>query len=412
MNTSGLAVQGGVPVRTKPFPAWPIYGDAEEEALRRVLNSGKWCSTGGGEVTQFEEEFARYQGAAYGVAVMNGTAALRVSLLAAGTQAGDEVIVPAYTFVATVTAVLEVNAVPVFADIDPDTYLLDPARAEAAITPRTRVLMPVHFAGQAAHMDAFRDLARRHDLVVIEDAAQAHGGRYGGRGLGSLGDMAGFSFQASKNLNAGEGGIILTNSAEYAQLARSIHDCGRLPGKALLENMGSNQRMTEFQGALIRAQMACLDEQTERRDANGRYLSERLSEIPGMRPLSRGPVEIRHPHHLYIWRYDADAFDGLPRARFMEAVRAEGIPVYGGYPVPLYEQPFIANKRFGPYAASIAGYDADIAANAARCPATERACKAEALWLTQTVLLGSREDMDDIVNAVAKVYENRKALLT
>jgi dTDP-4-amino-4,6-dideoxygalactose transaminase len=407
-----LAIQGGTPVRTKPFPSWPVYGAAEEEAVRRVLHSGQWGCLGGEEVREFETEFARYQGAAHGIATTNGTAALRVALLAAGIQAGEEVIVPAYTFVATVTAILEVNAVPVFADIDPDTYVLDPARAEAAITPRTRILMPVHFAGQPAHLDAFTELARRHHLTLIEDAAQAHGARYGERGVGSVGDLACFSFQASKNLNAGEGGILLTNGDEYAARARSIYNCGRLPGRGgVLENMGSNQRMTEWQGAILRAQMTRLDEQTDRRDANGRYLNARLAEIPGIRPLSRGAVPVRHAYHLYICRYDAEAFDGLPRERFMEALRAEGIPAYGGYSVPLYEQPFLANKRFGPYAASIAGYDADIAANAARCPVSERACKREAWWLQQTVLLGDRADMDNIVRAVAKVYECRKDLL-
>lgn len=407
-----LAIQGGAPIRTKSFPAWPIYGAAEEEAVLRVLHSGKWCRTGGNEVSQFEDEFARYQGAAHGIATTNGTSALRVALLAAGIQAGDEVIIPAYTFVATITAILEVNAVPVFADIDPDTYVLDPARAEAAITPRTRVLMPVHFAGQPAHLDAFTELARRYHLTLIEDAAQAHGGRYGERGLGSVGDFGCFSFQASKNLNAGEGGILLTNDPGAAERAESLHNCGRLPGKPHHENLGSNHRMTEWQGAVLRAQMTRLDEQTDCRDANGLYLNARLGEIPGIRPLSRGPVPVRHPYHLYICRYDADSFDGLPRARFLDAVRAEGIPVYGGYPIPLYEQPFIREKQLAPYTAAIAGYDADPAANAARCPATERACKEEAVWLTQTVLLGDRTDMDDIVRAFAKVYEHRKSLLS
>ena len=406
-----LALLGGTPLRTTPFSTWPVFGTEEEEAILRVTRSAKWGRLDGEEVDRFEQAFARYHDCAYGIAMVNGSVTLKIALLAGGIQAGDEVIVPPYTFLATATVVVEANAVPVFADIDPQTYCLDPVSVEAAITPRTRAIIVVHFAGQAANMNAFCALAARYQLTLIEDAAHAHGGEYQGKKLGSWGDAGSFSFQSTKNLTAGEGGILITNNAETERLCRSFHNCGRLPEGVWYahELLGGNNRMTEFQGALLGVQLTRLEAQTAHRDANGRYLNARLAGIPGLRPLPRGQGETIHPYHLYIFRYDTAAWDGLSRSRFLEALNAEGIESSGGYPVPLYAQPVFAERRFGPYAGAM-GYCADVEANAAHCPVTENACKVEACWLYQNALLGSRKDMDDIVDAIAKIYENRHLL--
>lgn len=406
-----LALHGGPRVRNKPFPSWPVYGEAEEKALLDVLHSGTWGRQEGTQVAALEQEFAAYQGAKYGVAVVNGSVALWVGLMAAGIQEGDEVIVPPYTFQATAVSVIEANAVPIFVDIHPDSYCLDPDLIEDAITDRTRAIIPVHFAGQAADMDAIMAIAHKYELVVIEDAAHAHGATYHNQGLGAIGDMGAFSFQSSKNLTSGEGGMVLTNSEQYERLARSVHNCGRMPDGAWYAHyiMGSNFRMTEFQGALLRAQLTRLEEQTRTRDANGRYLNEKLAEIPGIRPFPRGQGETRHSYHLYMFRYDAADF-GVPRERFLEALRAEGVPCSPGYGLPLYRQPLFEQLAFGPFT----GYRhtrPDLDYTKVFCPVSERACREEAVWLTQSLLLGTEEDMNDIVKAVSKIYEHRQELI-
>ena len=267
-----LALFGGSPVRTQPFPRWPIFGDAEEARLLRSLRSGNWGRLHGEEVAEFERRFAAMHGCRHGIAVVNGTVSLRIALLAAGIQAEDEVIVPPYTFISTASAVIEANAIPVFADVELETFNLDPRAVEAAITPRTKAIIPVHFAGQPAAMDRLMAIAREHRLVVIEDAAHAHGASDNGRPAGSLGHMASFSFQSSKNLTAGEGGIIITNDDATAEACRSIHNCGRVPDGIWYEHhvVAGNYRLGEFQGAVLNAQLDRLDDQTATRDANGR----------------------------------------------------------------------------------------------------------------------------------------------
>src|SRR2546430_1510781 len=203
-----LALLGGTPIRIRPFTKWPIFGQAEEKRLLRTLRSGKWGRLDGREVAEFENLFAAMPGCKHGIAVVNGTVSLRIALMAAGIRAEDEVIVPPYTFFSTASAVIEANAIPVFADIQLDTFNLDPRAVEAAITPRTRAIIPVHFAGQLADMDALMRIAKKRKLVVIEDAAHAHGASYNNRPAGSIGDVASFSFQSSKNMTAGEGGIL------------------------------------------------------------------------------------------------------------------------------------------------------------------------------------------------------------
>lgn len=409
---SKLALHGGTPVRTKPFPRWPVYAESDARAVAKVVLSGVWGRTTGKVVAQFEETFARFQGARHGVAVVNGTTGLRLALLAAGIEAGDEVIVPPYTFLASATSVVECNAVPVFVDIDPETYNLDPAMIEAAITPRTKAIMPVHFGGLACDMDRILAVARKHRLRVIEDACHGWGAKWKNKGLGCIGDLGVFSFQASKNLTAGEGGFLTTNDAALHERAVSFHNCGRLRPKAgasvpqaawyAHHLLGGNHRMTEMQGALLLSQLTRLKKQTHRRDANGRHLDQQLARIPGIRPMRRDGYVTLCSYHLYIFRYDPAGFAGRSRERFAAALKAEGVPVSTGYPMPLYRQPLFLEKNFGPYTGwQLSRPTLDY--GAVSCPACEKACAGEALWLGQATLLGSRRDMDDIVEAVAKV---------
>src|SRR5690606_8381823 len=274
-----LAIDGGTPVRSQPFPAWPVFDHREGRALLEVLHSGHWGALTGTKVPAFEKAFAQFQDAAYGVCVPNGTIALELALRALGVGPGDEVITTPYTFIATASAAFAVGARPVFVDIDPDSLNLDPDRLEAAITERTKVIAPVHIGGHSADMDGVLRVAAAHGLRVLEDAAQAWGASWRGRRVGALGDLGIFSFQSSKNITAGEGGIVLTNDAELAELCWSIHNVGRVPGGEWYqhERLGSNLRMTEWQAAVLLAQLERLPEQLALREANARYLAERLA---------------------------------------------------------------------------------------------------------------------------------------
>lgn len=408
--SSKLAISGGTPVRTKPFPTWPVFGKPEEEAVLRALRSGKWGKLDGTEVATIEKRFAEYCGVKHAIGVVNGTVSLRIALMAAGIEAGDEVIVPPYTFLATATAVVEANATPIFVDIDRETFNIDPGAIAAAITPRTRAIIPVHLGGLACDMDAIMTIAKEHNLIVIEDAAHAHGSEYKGRRAGSIGHMGSFSFQSSKNLTSGEGGMITTNDDALAQKCRSIHNCGRVPGGVWYEHhvMSGNYRMGELQGALLNAQLDRLDQQTNTRDANGQYLDEQLSTIPGITPQKRAKDATRNAYHLYCFRYNQNTW-GISRQKFIEALNAEGIPAVAGYVVPLYKQPLFVQKNFGPYT----GYKlhhADIDYGGLNLPNCEAICGGEGGWLLQNLLLGSRQDMDDVVAAFRKVYEHRDEL--
>lgn len=411
MTKSGLALLGGEKIREgKTFTAWPRYGENEEAALLRALKSGVW-GIGGSETEKFEKTFAEYQHCKYCVTMVNGSVTLRNALLACGIEAGSEVIVPPYTFLATATSVLEANCVPVFADIDPDTYCIDPKKIKELITPNTKAIIPVHLGGHAAAMDEIMKIARKHGLYVIEDCAHAHGAEYKGKRVGSLGDIGSFSFQSSKNLCCGEGGAIVSNNQELAEKCWSIHNCGRVRNGAWYhhENLGSNYRLSQFQAAVLNEQIKKLDPETEKRQQNAAYLDKMLSEIPGIRPLGRKKEITRHAYHLYLFRYDMNVFDGVPRKTFLEALSAEGIPASAGYSTLIYKQPFMLKKQFGTFD-SWKHTKPDLDYSQTVCPVAEKASESEGCWLGQSILLGTKGDMDDIVNAVAKVYENRKLL--
>ncbi len=426
---SDLALLGGTPVRSRPYPSWPVFDQEEERLLVEVLRSGKWWRFSYAEgvemkepepgqarskVVEFQEAFAKQQQARYGIACANGTAAIEIALKALGVGPGDEVIVPAYTFIATASAVLMVNAVPIFVDIEPDTFNIDARRVEEAITSRTKAIIPVHFAGQSADMDALLGIAHRHHLRVVEDAAHGHGAMWRDKGLGSIGDAGTFSFQASKNMTAGEGGLIITNDRELTLRCESYLWAGREVGRPWYEHhrLGWNYRITEFQAAILLAQLKRLPDQNARRRENAQYLSARLAKLPGIQPLAVRPFATRHSFHIYIFRFCEEEF-GIPRGLFLQTLEKEGIPCVGGYAHPLYRNPMFLNKDFYPHGCPLTcghyDLDLDYASFEAKCPVAEKACR-EAVWLEHRLLLGDRTDMDDIATAVEKICDHRGAL--
>ena len=256
---------------------------------------------------------------------------------------------PAYSFIATASAVLMVNAIPTFVDIEYDTFNLDPRGIEQAITDRTKAIIPVHFAGQAADMGAIRTIARQHGLVVLEDAAHAHGATWNGKGLGTIGDVGTFSFQVSKNMTAGEGGIIVTDGQSVAELCESYIWGGRELGQPWYEHhrLGWNYRMTEFQSAILLQQLQRLPEQNAKRERNASYLNARLAKIPGIGVLKTPPYVTRHSYHIFIFRFLEKEF-GISRSDFLRALEQEGIPCSSGYAHPLYKNPMFLKQNFFP----------------------------------------------------------------
>jgi dTDP-4-amino-4,6-dideoxygalactose transaminase len=423
---SALAINGGKPVRTDPFPAWPCFDKREEDAVLKVLRSGKWWQFAYGQgleliegesqdisqTSWFQRDFARYHDCEHGIAAANGTATLEIILRALNLGPGDEVIVPPYTFIASASSILQIGALPIFVDIDPLTLNLSPQRVEAAITDRTRAIMPVHFGGQCTDMDAINAIAKKHKLFVVEDAAHAHGSEWKGKKCGSLSDAGSFSFQNSKNMTAGEGGIITTNNAGLAEMCRSYLWAGREKGRPWYEHhrLGWNYRITEFQSAILRIQLERLQEQTRLRDANGRYLSRALREnVKGIIPQTNDERANLISYHIFLMSYEAAAFGNMTRKEFMDALTAEGIPCSGGYNHPLYRNPMFLNKDFWKdgfpctpgYAREINYHDF-----IDTCPISEKFCR-ESVWLTQNLFLGTKTDMDDVVEAIAKIQQSR-----
>ncbi|MBD3173914.1 MAG: aminotransferase class V-fold PLP-dependent enzyme [Armatimonadia bacterium] len=403
-----LAIAGGTPVRTEPWPDWPVWGEAEEQRLLEVLRSGAWGKIYGDMTEEFERTFGGYQGCLECVATTTGTSALQVALRAVDVEAGDEVIIPPYTFQATATAVLCVGATPVWADISADTYTLDPDAFEAAITPKTRAVIPVHVAGNPCMMDEISAIAEKNGIAVVEDAAQAHGAIYSGSPVGGIGDVGCFSFQASKNLSGGEGGAITTNDRLVAEKAWSLHNCGRARGGGWYEHpmLGSNERMTEFQAAVLLGQLSRAEEQNERRWSNWQALTRLLEDVEGISGVRLPTAECRSAAHLFLFHYEPRVC-GISRAKFLEAVSAEGIPLSPGYS-PLHRSEMFQRTNGRSPAERFIGRP--LSFDEVDCPACERICSEEGFWLYQKHLLGPERDMEQVVEAMTKVLENRNEL--
>jgi perosamine synthetase len=401
------AILGGAKIRTTAWPQWPVFGKEEEEALGNVLRSKLWNRSAGNAVARWEEAYAKLTGAKACLATTNGTSALLISLSALGIGAGDEVIVPPYTFVATVNAVLSLNAIPVFVDTDRETFQIDAQKIEAAITERTAAILPVHMGGAAADLDAILAIGQKRNVPVVEDACQAHLSEWRNRKVGTYGVTGCFSFQASKNLNSGEGGAILSNDSDLIERCYAFHNNSRgrqAPGfSSAYTARGLNLRMTEFQGALLTAQMTRLEAQTRVRRDNAAYLTSLLREIPGTVPAKLYPGCTANSWHLYMFRYQPEKFAGLPRAKFLKALDAEGIPASSGYAPRLNQEPFLLN------AMQSRGYRRFLRPEQIAhwqknnyCPVNDQLCE-EAVWFLQNMLLADHASMDQIAEAITRI---------
>jgi dTDP-4-amino-4,6-dideoxygalactose transaminase len=401
MSETKLALEGGEPLRRRPFPKWPRNGPEEERALIEVLHSEHW----GGysrKVQELETALARMHGTRYAISCANGTVALEVALRAIGIQCGDQVIVPAITFVATATAVLLCHGVPVFVDIDPESLNLSPAAVDAAVTSRTRAIIAVHFGGRPAEMEALGEIARRHRLALIEDAAHAHGASWRGTPVGNFGAAATFSFQEYKLVTAGEGGAVVTNSEGIARKVWNYCNHGRRQGEGFYEHfsLGSNYRLSGFQAAVISRQLEKLPEETRRRQENMRRLRDGLSSIAGLDTTPEDDRVTANPHYLVTLRYDPGEFAGVDRNLFIRAVQAEGIPVKAPYPYPLYRNPLFRKESLPP--CQCGAWKAAQDYESLFLPESERLCET-GIWLDHSLFLGSGEDVDDILSGFGKV---------
>ncbi len=404
------ALLGGKPVRTKGYASWPWVKEPLEQWVADVARSGGWYRNGW--VQRFEEAYAKLNGAKCCIAVSSGTSALASSLGALGVGPGDEVIVPPFTFMATVTVVLLHYAMPVFVDSDRETFLMDPRKLEAAITDRTAAIIPVHIGGAPCDMESILAVANKHKIPVIEDACQAHLASIRNRNVGTWGTTGCFSFQVSKNLPSGEGGAILTNDEEMADRCFAFHNCARKrTGTSAEYRLGrnTNLRMTEFQAAVLLAQMEGLEERAKIRSANADYLTSMLREIPGIIPARHYEGVTRNAYHLYMFRYQPEKFAGLPRNKFVTALRAEGIPCSPGYG-RLNEASFIRDALNSRAYLRVYGKEAiDAWPERNRCPENDKLCD-EAVWMMQNMFLGPRTDMDEIAEAIRKIHAHAQAL--
>ncbi|MCI0338506.1 MAG: DegT/DnrJ/EryC1/StrS family aminotransferase [Acidobacteria bacterium] len=403
-----LALRGGDPVRTKPFTAWPIYDEREALGLHRVLESRNW----GGYpcpndlAREFARKFAQQHNARYGVAVANGTVSLELALKAAGIGFGDEVIVPAYTWEGTAAAVLFTGAVPVFVDVDPDTYCLDAALIETAFTDRTKAIIPVHLGFRFTDMDAIMEIAARRGLFVLEDCAHAHGGQWRDKRAGATGHAGSFSFQTSKLMTAGEGGIVITSNIDLADQVIRLANCGRPPrtetrGEPVL---GHNYRMTEFQAAILLPQLERLEEQTRLREWNTKHLEKGLKNIDGISLLPRDGRITKQASYQYVFKFHSDEFGRIHRNAFVAALNAEGIPSDGRFYEAVYRSSLFefAEETYPAWSRAKRGF---------RCPVAERAGYEESVWLPHQLFLGDENDVDDIVTAIEKIKENVDELI-
>ena len=403
---SELAIHGGPKACEHEWSSWPIWDDRERAGLNAVLESGEWWY--GERVREFEERYAAFHGAKYGITASSGTTALETCLAVLEIGAGDEVIIPPYTFVATASSVLRSNAIPVFADIEPHTLCLDPDDVERKITPRTKAIMPVHLGGHMADMDRLGEIARARNITLIEDACHAWGSQWKGKGAGAVGHCGVFSFQVSKNINSGEGGIILTDDEDIADMCRGFTNCGRRKGKAWYAHysLGSNLRLTEFQAAILLAQLERYPEQLALREENARILNDALRGLPGIGLVETDPRMTRRSYHFYTFRIDSEAL-GVSRERFLEAAQAEGVPVREGYPHPLYtnelfqciEENGIPAHHGWPFGHEVPDY------KQVSCPVTEQVC-ADTCWIMHTVLLADPSAIADMAAAIRKVVSH------
>ena len=401
------AVLGGPKLRRTPFSTWPVYDETDEKQLQAVLRSGRWYRGNGTKVAEFEKSYQGLTGAKHCIATSSGTTALLSAVGALGLGPGDEVILPPYTFIATYNVAVNNYALPVFVDSDPESFQIDAAKVNAAITKATRVILPVHIGGNVADLDTLLAAAKTRGVAVIEDACQAHLAEWRGRVVGNWGLAGCSSFQASKNLTSGEGGAVICNDDAFAEKVYIFQGQGR-PRSSVgyhftyAGDRAANYRLPEFQAGLLLAQMTRLSQQFQTREENASYLTRLLGEIPGIKPARLHEGTTRTSRLLLMARYQKEHFANLDRSKFLAALSAEGIPCTPGYgPLNLEQnvQALAANRCY------LRIYGKRTMARWVernRCPVNDKLC-AEALWFPQNVLLGSKSDMDQVAEAIRKI---------
>lgn len=407
------AILGGDPVRSHGWPEWPIWNpETDEEQVLKVLRGGVWSRAE--VVSEFEKKWAELMGSRRCLAVVNGTNALVASLVQFDIGGGDEVIVTPYTWISSIQAVLLAGAMPVFADIDPDTYQIDPARIEEKIGPRTRAIMPVHILGLPADMDKIMAIARKHNLLVVEDACQAWLAEVNHRKVGTIGHAGCFSFQTSKHMPLGEGGAIISDDEAFMDRCYSYHNVG-FPHGVMIGSVGSGSvmlgtklRITEYQAAIGLAQMQRLVAQTDQRNDNAAQLRSMIADMPGIVPYRLYENVTKAAFHFFPFRYKKEEFQGLSRGDFLKALQAEGIPCLGGYAPYLNNQPYLENafrsKNFRKmYPAEMLDFRKYTEQN--KCPENDLLCE-ESVWIPQNLLLGTGDDLRDVARAIEKIQAN------
>jgi dTDP-4-amino-4,6-dideoxygalactose transaminase len=418
---SRLAIHGGTPVRARPFAENVTIGEEEKRAVAEVLDGtvlskflGVWHPDfyGGPRVQKVEREWEAYFGVRHAVTVNSATSGLNAAIGAAGVGPGDEVIVSPYTMSASAACALVYNAIPVFADIDPDTFCITTKTIGERLSPRTRAIVVVDLFGQPADMDPILELARRHNLLVIEDAAQAPGARYRGRYAGTLADVGVFSLNYHKAIHCGEGGVVVTNDDNLAERVRLIRNHAEAVVKNkgirnLVNMLGFNYRMTEIEAAIASEQLKKLERLVLPRIELANLLTEGLSALPGLKP-PLVPPDVRHGYYVYAIRYD-EKVTGVPRARYAAALRAEGLPVAEGYVEPLYLQPLYQERTvYGsggcPFTCSEAGRAATY--HRGLCPIAERMYAQELMLTTVCHANSTRADIEDVRAAFHKVHDH------
>ncbi|OGV73162.1 MAG: hypothetical protein A3K19_15015 [Lentisphaerae bacterium RIFOXYB12_FULL_65_16] len=402
MTKNDLALCGGQPTVTLPAPKWPVVGEQEVKWMEDVVRSGKWSWLGPHEQA-FCEEYARFIGTKYCIGMANGTVTLQCALQAVGVEPGHEVIVPGLTWVATAQAAMDIGADVVLVDIDRETMCIDPKAFEAAITPRTKAVIPVHLYGCMCDMDAVMEIARKHNLKVVEDVAHQQGSRWRDQGAGGIGDAGSYSFQQSKVLTSGEGGAVTCNDEKVYETAFCLKQVGWMPNvKEPGRRYGHNYRITEMQCVLLRAGLQRLPEQTRLREENVRYISDSLQAMGGpLRAARRDPRVTRQAYYTLTLHFDPAQAQGVTRDSYMAALQAEKAP-FGGTYAPVYRNPLLnLYDRTSPVPFRDASRVQDYAT--LRLPETERAVTETGVLLSHTHLLGSREYIDQLLAAVAKV---------
>jgi dTDP-4-amino-4,6-dideoxygalactose transaminase len=408
-----LAIFGGQPVRSnKPWPEWPYTDQSVVDSVVKTTESGIWCriQSTTGTVPTFEKAFAELMEAKYCVCVGSGTQALHTSVEALGLGPGDEIITSPYTDPGTVASILSARALPVLADLDPESFQLDPADVERRITENTRAIMPVHMMGQPADVDNLMAIARKHNLFVIEDACQTHLAKHRGKTLGTIGNLGCFSFQSSKTLACGEGGAIIGDDEELMDTCFTVQNHGTSRGGST-ERIGPKYRMNEFEAAILLGQLAGVKDRFALRNENANYLYSKLKGFPGVVPQKLYPGTDSGSFYLFSMSYKKEHFNNADRAAFLKAVNAEGIPLDGYIKMGLHREKWvdtILNQKV--YQTMYSPERLQKYRDEIDCPVCDQVCKDMLMIWASGPLLGTKDDMDDIINGIMKVYENRDQL--